>query len=204
MTPPTPPKSGRLLTIVLIAFALSAGLAVAYSQFFPNQTRAFPPSPSEAIAKAKAAELNPVVDPISSRPVSVTASDNSPGYNEMKAKMQELATAGCTNVLHPPVVVKGTVAWTPRFPDEKDSACLVLLGETGDPDKILTGMVHTPTDRKIDAPNTGADFEFVYCADAPGLYPINVTSPTNERYTFAAVDCPRDIAFKRISDASKK
>lgn len=201
MSSPTPPKSSRLLKMGLIGSAFVL-LAVGYVLYgTPASVPAPIPKPPESMPSAGPKDSPPQGIP---RPASDAESDDSPGYNEMTAKLRELAALGCTNVLHPPVIVKGTVAWTPKFPEEKNGACLVLLGETGDPRKILTGLIQTPTNEKIDAPASGSSFEFVYCANAPGPHPINVTSPTNENYTFAAVDCPLDVSRKRIEENVKK
>ena len=134
--------------------------------------------------------------------ISAANVEKAPGYAELIAKMKEVAALGCTNVLHKPVVVRGTVAWSPNFPDGKDGACLNLLAATGDASRSLTGWVRSPSGKKSYSSNPGPVLDYVYCAEETGHHSVNVISHSNETYTFAAVDCPHNVALMRLGSGS--
>jgi hypothetical protein len=127
-----------------------------------------------------------------------------PGITEVQAVMTDYRAKGCNNVLHPPVGVKGTVAWAPTFPDEQERACLVVIAATGDPSKSLTVSIRTPQGEKIQDDVPVPIMDYIYCAEMPGSHSVNVRSATNERYTFAAMDCPFAVAQDLLKQKQAK
>ncbi len=195
------PRSSARLRLICAALGFSAGLSIcSCADTPPSAPPSPPPENPPAATAAPPKDVPPSPAAAGPRAISAAVSDSSPGYKELKERMAALAARGCSHVLHPPVAVKGTVAWRPRFPDEKNGACLDLLAATGDPNKILKALVRTPSEETVWAPHPGPIMDFLYCAKEPGPHSINVISPTNENYTFAAIDCPHDVSLARLKE----
>lgn len=163
-----------------------------------------PQLPSESRtqdASQKSASEAPKPPSAATEPVTAARS-TSPGFAAVKAKIEEVQKQGCTHFLHKPVGVKGTTAWMPRLKGEDDSPCLRIIA-AGSPDKALSVSIWLSETNKIkeaeDSPPAPL-LDYIYCAETEGLYSVNVLSPTDERYTFAAVDCPRPLSLKLLEE----
>ena len=192
-------KSNRSIVIGVIVFAAIVGVLLLFSSkqqedSFSNadQSELDPDGPDELEAPAPAPPPAPAAPP------------SRPGFAEVEKRVAEVLSGGCKNVLQKPTGVKGTTVWTPTFMEGDDAACLNVIAASGDPEKPLHISIRKPTGEKIEDSTPVQMVDFVYCADMGGPHSVNIFSPSNERYTFAAVDCPRELALKRLAEKNDK
>ncbi len=119
------------------------------------------------------------------------------GNDTVKNIMAELKTLGCKNTLHEPVGVTGTTVWSPQFVED-NTDCLVLIS-AGTPEQSFTVFVKKPSGDEVKSKSPTSIVKYFFCADSPGVHSISVTCQTDCDYTFAAMDCPLDIAKKLMN-----
>ena len=186
-------KTNRSVVIGVIVVAAIIGVLLLISS---NQTQ----DPSSSRNQSDMASNSPdeVKAPAAPPPA------KPPGFDEVETRVAEVLAEGCKHVLQKPGGVKGTTAWTPQFMEGDDAPCLNVIAASGDPQKPLHISIRKPTGEKVEDKTLVEMVDFVYCADMGGPHSVNVFSPSNDRYTFAAVDCPRDLALKRLAEKADK
>ncbi len=177
--------------VIVLIYLLKTGQSAFDRNAAQSEPKVVSSAPDTAESEKKPSQTTAVVPP-----------SVSPGKEDVLAVMEKYRLKGCTNVLHPAVKVKGTVAWAPAFPDDYDKACLLVIAATGDPAKGLVVVIRKPDGDKVEDRSPVPIVEYIYCAESAGRHSVNVHSPTNEVYTFAAIDCPKAIADELLKQKS--
>jgi hypothetical protein len=115
----------------------------------------------------------------------------STGHDQVAQWLASLKSRGCDHMVAPPEVIDGSTNWTMNM--KRRGNCLTVMAATGVVGNALTLTMRTPFGQPVPASPPGTFVHLTHCADNDGAYPVSVTPATDNFYTYAAIDCPREL-----------
>jgi len=160
-----------------------------------------PPPPTFNIPNFGAAVASAVATVAPPDPVATTArpaADPKPAEERVRAILKEKDGQGC-RILMAAAQHQGSQSFTATM--SRGPLCAIFIGVASADDEKLNASLTTPFNETVPASSEGKELIFPYCASTSGSQPhqLKVNATTNDPYVFAAVDCPKAVAFPKGS-----
>jgi hypothetical protein len=111
------------------------------------------------------------------------------GSQRVRAMMDDLLKAGCTEVSQQPQVARGAQTITVTSPE--NAACYNLLAASFFPDVRLKATLSDPNGNTLPVPAADSQLRVEYCALKAGKYKIELEPSTGDHFAWAGIDCNR-------------
>jgi hypothetical protein len=121
---------------------------------------------------------------------STEGDDATTGQKRMAALLKELHSGGCTHVVSSPSVVQGPVSYT--LTSVKGGQCYNFFAVSSYPDVKFTFSLQSPLGERLPVPSPSHEARLIYCPRVSGKHELRVETSTQDHYTVAALDCPRN------------